>query len=143
MLKPLSTFSWRWKHIHTTQNTNLTFTQNIYEKNLKKNFHRSFSMWKVIIKWMFIPTLISLQFYTQMGKSFFRTDILRKTGTLMRLTKNLVTIPSSLWTRYLIKVIYMWRFALTWHCINITLHCHIPRRSVQYTKLLKPIATNT
>ena len=31
-------------------------------------------------------------------------DILGKTGTLMKLTKNLVTIPSSLWTRYLIKI---------------------------------------
>ena len=88
--------------------------------SLKKNFHKNFSMWKVITKWMFIATLINLQFYTQMGKSFFRTDISSKTGTLMRLMKNLVTIPSSLWTRYLIKVIQ--RFALTWHCIDKTLH---------------------
>ena len=111
--------------------------------SLKKNFHKNFSMWKVLIKWMFIATLINLQFYTQMRKSFFRTDILNKTGTLMRLMKNLVTISISLWTRYLIKVIYMWRFALAWHCIDITLHWHIPQRSVQCMKLLKLIATNT
>ena len=41
------------------------------------------------------------------GKSFFRTNILNKTGTLMKLTKNLVTIPSSLWTGYLIGTRYL------------------------------------
>ena len=92
---------------------------------------------------MFIAILINFQFQTQMAKSFFRTDILSKAGTLMKLTQNLVTIPSSLWTRYLIKVIYMQKFALTLHCINIILHCDIPRRNVHYTKLLKPISTNT
>ena len=30
------------------------------------------------------------------GKRFFRTDILSKTDTLMKLAKNLATIPSSL-----------------------------------------------
>ena len=39
------------------------------------------------------------------GQLFFRTDILSKTGTCMKLTKNLVTSPSSLWTRFLIKSI--------------------------------------
>ena len=48
-----------------------------------------------------------------MEKSFCRTDILSETGTLMKLTKNLVTVPSSLWMRHLIKIIYMQRFALT------------------------------
>ena len=44
------------------------------------------------------------------GKSFFRINILNKTGTLMKLTKitkNLVTIPSSLWTGYLIGTRYL------------------------------------
>ena len=41
------------------------------------------------------------------GKSFFRIYILNKTGTLMKLTKNLVTIPSSLWTGYLIGTRYL------------------------------------
>ena len=41
------------------------------------------------------------------GKSFFRINVLNKTGTLMKLTKNLVTIPSSLWTGYLIGTRYL------------------------------------
>ena len=48
-----------------------------------------------------------LQFQTQTEKSFFRTDILSKTGTVMKLTKNLVTVPSSLWTEYLIGSRYL------------------------------------
>ena len=44
--------------------------------------------------------------------SFFRTDILSKAGILMKLTKNLVTIVSSLWTRYSVRKIYMQTFAL-------------------------------
>ena len=35
--------------------------------------------------------------------SFFRTDILNKTGILMKLTKNLVIIATRFWTRYLIE----------------------------------------
>ena len=42
-----------------------------------------------------------------MEKSFFRTDFLSDTGTLMNLSKILVTVPSSFWTRHLIKIIYM------------------------------------
>ena len=33
----------------------------------------------------------------------------------MKQTKNLVTVVSSLWTRYSIKKIYMWTFAHMWH----------------------------
>ena len=144
-----SFFSWRWKqYIHTTQNFPSRY---LWENgqaaasflSLKKNLHKNFSMWKVIIEWMFIAIFINLQFYTQTGNNFFKTGICSKTSTLMKLKKNLVTIPSRLWTRYLIKIIYMWRFALTWHCIDITLHWHIPGRSVQQTKLLKLITTNT
>ena len=40
-------------------------------------------------------------------KKFFRTVILSKTGTLIKLTKTLVTIPSSLWTGYLIGTRYL------------------------------------
>ena len=57
--------------------------------------------------------LIDLQFYKQTENSFSGTDILSKTVALMKPTKSLVTVPSSLWTRYLIKIIYMRRFALT------------------------------
>ena len=66
-----------------------------------------------------------------MGKSIFRADILSKTGPLIKLTKSLVTIPSSLWTRYLIKVIYIRRFTLTWHDIFIALHRHLHHEGVQ------------
>ena len=38
---------------------------------------------------------------------------LSKTGILMKLTKNLVTVVSSLWTRYSIEKIYMWNIELT------------------------------
>ena len=51
--------------------------------------------------------LIDLQFQTQTEKSFSGTDILSKTGPLMKPTKNLVTIPSSLWTGYLIGTRYL------------------------------------
>ena len=121
------------------QNTNLTVTQNIYEKIYKqlevfyhwrKNFHKNSSMWKKIIKWLLIANLINLQLYKQMGKSISRADILSQTGPLIKLTKSLVTIPSSLWTRYLIKTIYIPRFALTWHHIVIALHRHIHHEGV-------------
>ena len=36
---------------------------------------------------------------TQTEYSLFRTDILSKTGSLKKLTENVVTIPSSFWTR--------------------------------------------
>ena len=116
-------FSWRWKqYVHTTQNTNLTSTNNIYEKidkqledfyHWRKTFIKTWKMWKVIIKWSFIANLLDLQCLAQKDKCLFRTDILSKTGTLMKLTQNLVTSPSSLWIRYLIKIIYMQWFALT------------------------------
>lgn len=38
-------------------------------------------------------------------KRFFQTDMLSNTGTLMKLPKNLVTIPVVYGTRYLIKII--------------------------------------
>ena len=79
-----------------TNNWNISI---IEEKRPKKNFFT----WKAIIK----VNLIKQKF-------FFRTDILSKTGALMKLTKKLVTIPSSLWTRYLIKIIYIQTFALKW-----------------------------
>ena len=47
------------------------------------------------------------------GKMFFRTDILNKTNTWMKLMKNLVTILGSLWTRYLIKINNVQWFAVT------------------------------
>ena len=47
------------------------------------------------------------------GKMLFRTDILNKTNTWMKLTKNLVTILGSLWTKYLIKINNMQWFAVT------------------------------
>ena len=50
-----------------------------------------------------------------MEKSFFRTDILSWVGALMKLMKNLVTIPIILWTRYLIKIIKIQMFALDYH----------------------------
>ena len=40
------------------------------------------------------------------------TDILSKTCVLIKLTKNLVTILSNLWTKYLIEIIYIQTFAL-------------------------------
>ena len=43
-----------------------------------------------------------------------------QTGTLMKLTKKLATISRSLWTRYLIKTIYMQRVALTRPSLVIT-----------------------
>ena len=43
----------------------------------------------------------------QTEKGIFRTEILSKTDTLMKLPKNLVTIPSSLWTGYLIGTRYL------------------------------------
>ena len=47
------------------------------------------------------------------GKMLFRTDILNKTNTWMKLTKNLVTILGILWTKYLIKINNMQWFAVT------------------------------
>ena len=46
--------------------------------------------------------------------SFLRTDILSTTGILLKLTKNLVIIISSLWTRCSVKYIYIyiWTLAL-------------------------------
>ena len=80
--------------------------------SLKKNFNKNLSMWKVIIKWLFVAKLIDLQFQTQMEKSIFRTEILSKTGALIKPTKNRVTIPSSLWTGYLIGTRYL---GFHWH----------------------------
>ena len=48
-----------------------------------------------------------------MKYSIFRTNNLSKTGTSMKLTKNLVIIERSLWTRCSIKNIYMLTIALT------------------------------
>ena len=48
-----------------------------------------------------------------MKYSIFRTNNLSKTGTSMKLTKNLVIIERSLWTRCSIKYIYMLTIALT------------------------------
>ena len=76
-------------------------------------------MRKLTNNWKFsiIEEKLSKQFYThKWEKRFFRTDIVSK------LTKNLVTIPSSLWTRYLIKIIYTQRFVLTRHYIEIIFH---------------------
>ena len=56
---------------------------------------------------MIVTNLIDLQFQTQTEKRFFRTEILGKTGTSLKLTKNLVTIPISLWTGYLIGTRYL------------------------------------
>ena len=56
---------------------------------------------------MFVANLIDLQFQMQTEKIFFRTDILNKTVTLMKLTKNLVNIPSGLQNGYLIGSRYL------------------------------------
>ena len=56
---------------------------------------------------MIVTNLIDLQCQTQTEKSFFRTEILCKTGTLLKLTKNLVAIPISVWTGYLIGTRYL------------------------------------
>ena len=56
---------------------------------------------------MIVLGKLDLQFQTQTEKSFFGTDILSKTGSLMKPTKNLVTVPSSLWTGYLIGTRYL------------------------------------
>ena len=45
---------------------------------------------------MIVLGKLDLQFQTQTEKSFSGTDILSKTGPLMKPTKNLVTVPSSL-----------------------------------------------
>ena len=45
----------------------------------------------------------------------FGTAILRKTDILIKLTKNLVIIASSIWTKYLIKKTYIPPFALPWN----------------------------
>ena len=47
--------------------------------------------------------VVSLQIKRTNELWFFRTDILSITGIFMKLTKNLVVIASSLWTRSLIK----------------------------------------
>ena len=57
-----------------------------------------------------------------MRYSFLEQIFLRKTGILIKLTKNLITIVSSLWTRYSIKKIYMQTFALMWHSHSPCLH---------------------
>ena len=44
----------------------------------------------------------------------FRTTILSKTDILTKLTKNLVTVASSFWTRNLVKNFYMRTFTMTW-----------------------------
>ena len=85
---------------------------NVRFLSLKKNFYKNFSLWKLIIKWLFLANLINLQFHTQTEKSFFRTDILSKSDTLMKLTKNPVTISYSLWTGYSIGTRYL---GVYWH----------------------------
>ena len=88
--------------------------------SLKKNFHKNFSMWKVIIKWLFVTNLFDLD---TNRKSFLEQIFYTRQVLLMKLTKNLVTIPVSLWTRYLIcKIICVRRFALTWS--SLPLHPH-------------------
>ena len=57
-----------------------------------------------------------------MRYSFLEQIFLRKTGILIKLTKNLITIVSSLWTRYSIKKNYMQTFALMWHSPSPCLH---------------------
>ena len=44
---------------------------------------------------------------TQTEKCFFTTDVLSQRGTLMKLTQNPVTIPSSLWPGYLAGTRYL------------------------------------
>ena len=48
-----------------------------------------------------------------MKLSFLRTDILSTTGILLKLTKNLVIIISSLWTRCSVKYIYIYIYIWT------------------------------
>ena len=100
--------------------------------SLKGNFYKNFSIWKVIIKWLFMANFRhDLQFQTQTEKSFFRTDILSKTGTVMKLTKNLVTVPSSLWTGYLIGSRYL---GFHWHD-----HHHLSPSLCEHNNWITPI----
>ena len=100
--------------------------------SLKGNFYKNFSIWKVIIKRLFMANFRhDLQFQTQTEKSFFRTDILSKTGTVMKLTKNLVTVPSSLWTGYLIGSRYL---GFHWHD-----HHHLSPSLCEHNNWITPI----
>ena len=62
-----------------------------------------------------------------MRHSSFETDILSRTGVVMKLTKNLVITASSLWARYTIKKNYMLTLALhTGHPFPpVRIHLHL------------------
>ena len=76
--------------------------EDFYERKLgKKHFHMK-SNYEVIVRSKFNQFVI----LGTNGKRFFRIDILSKTDTLMKLSKNVVTIPSSLWISYSTKTIY-------------------------------------
>ena len=75
--------------------------------SLKKNFYKNFTMWKQLLSDCGKPNQFAIS--DTNGKSFFKTEILSKTGTLLKLTKNRVTIPSSVWTEYL---------GLHWHDLH-------------------------
>ena len=87
-----------------------------------------------------------------MDKVFFRTDILSKTGILMKLTKNLITVESKLPTRCSIKKIItmMWhpphspclhKFAFWWTplplWVNVIIECTLIKSSTWYNEFQK------
>ena len=87
-----------------------------------------------------------------MDKVFFRTDILSKTGILMKLTKNLITVESKLPTRCSIKKIItmMWhpphspcphKFAFWWTplplWVNVIIECPLIKSSTWYNEFQK------
>ena len=93
----------------------------------KRNFHKNVSMSKLIINWLFVANLINL---IKWIKAILKINILSKKDTLLKPTRNLVNIPSSLWIRYLIKIIYKWRFELALTplslpvCMNVIIESH-------------------
>ena len=65
--------------------------------------------------WLLVTNLIcNFRHFRYIYIYIFRADILSKTGIFKKLTKNLVIIASSLWTRHSIKKNYRWTFSLTW-----------------------------
>ena len=76
----------------STNNWEISISEQKLSKK-KENFH-------VKVNYLLAKLILEAK-----RKRFFQTDMLSNTGTLMKLTKNLVTIPVVYGTRYLIKII--------------------------------------
>ena len=76
----------------STNNWEISISEQKLSKK-QKNFH-------VKVNYLLAKLILEAK-----RKRFFQTDMLSNTGTLMKLTKNLVTIPVVYGTRYLIKII--------------------------------------